>query len=205
MWRSVILSRQLKIRLLLASKARINAELSAILELLVSTGARLNEIAGLEIADVQPHRTAGEAAYVWIRPNRTRTLKSKSSKRKVPLVGPGHEAARDALENAASQGRTEGPLFPRYGKNGGGDTASAALMKYLRRVGITDRRKVVHSIRHSVKQALRNVGCPKDLRDAIQGHTTGDVAETYGTGFGLESMLDWLAKAMPDLGVEVAR
>src|SRR5262245_56491693 len=127
---------------MLASKARINAELEAILELLVSTGARLNENAGLEIADVQPHRTAEEPAYLWIRPNRTRTLKSKSSKRKVPLVGPGHEAARDALENAASQGRTEWPLFPRYGKNGGGDTASAALMKYFRRVGITDSRKV---------------------------------------------------------------
>ena len=67
-----------------------------------------------------------------------------------------------------------------------------------------DRGKVLHSISHSVKQALRNLGCPKDLRDAIQGHNTGDVAETYGSGFGLDSMCAWLTNALPDVEVEVA-
>ena len=57
-------------------------------------------------------------------------------------------------------------------------------------------RKVVHSIRHSVKQALRDVGCPKDVRDAIQGHSTGDVAETYGSGYGVSLMAEWLEKAV---------
>jgi integrase len=193
-----------EINLLLSLRERLNEELADILTLLICTGARLKEIAGLEIEEVQPDRKSKEPPYLWIRPNRTRGLKSKSSRRKVPLVGPGIHAAIDALARATTAGRAEGPLFPRYGRNGGSDAGSAALMKYLRRVGITDKRKVIHSIRHSVKLALRNVGCPKDLRDAIQGHTAGDVAETYGSGFGLESMRDWLTKALPDMGVEVA-
>ena len=55
------------------------------------------------------------------------------------------------------------------------------IIKFLRKINITDRRKVVHSIRHSVKQALRDVGCPNDVPDAIQGHSSGDVAEIYGS------------------------
>jgi integrase len=186
-------------KVLLGSKARINDELAAIIELLVCTGARLSEIAGLEIADVQPQRTSESPPYLWIRPNRTRPLKNVSSRRRVPLVGSGVQTATDALAKAASAGQTEGPLFPRYGRNGGADAASQALMKFLRKIGITDRRKVVHSIRHSVKQGLRDVGCPKDIRDAIQGHSAGDVAETYGSGHGVSLMAEWLEKAVRGL------
>src|SRR5262245_11746940 len=80
-------------------------------------------------------------------------------------------------------------------RSGGGSAASQALMTFLRRIGITDRRKVVHSIRHSIKQALRDAGCPKDVRDAIQGHSSGDVAETYGSGHAVLSMAEWLERA----------
>jgi integrase len=183
-----------EIKLLLGAKVRLNDELAAILEFLIFTGARLNEIAGLEIIDVEPAQSSTSPAYIQIRPNRTRPLKNKSSRRRVPLIGSGVETATDAPARAASAGRSQGPLFPRYGRHGGGDSASQALMKFLRRVGITDERKVVHSIRHSLKQALRDVGCPKDIRDAIQGHSAGDVAETYGSGFGIGTTADWLLR-----------
>jgi hypothetical protein len=65
-------------------------------------------------------------------------------------------------------------------------------MKFLRGIGITDHRKVVHSIRHLVKQAFRDVRCPKDVRDAIQGHSHGDVGD-YGSGFAVNLIADWLA------------
>jgi integrase len=187
---------QKEIKLVLAARQRINGELADILVLLVCTGARLNEIAGLEIADVQPLSTGEGPSHLWIRPNRTRSLKSVSSRRKVPLIGPAVVAATNAVARVADLGHDEGPLFPRYGRNGGRDAASQALMKFLRRIGITDRRKVIHSIRHSVKQALRDVGCPKDVRDAIQGHSITDVAETYGSGVGLEAKREWLQAAM---------
>jgi integrase len=184
------------IKLLLESRDGINDELRDILVLLICTGARLSEMAGLDIADVQPEQTSDGPPHVWIRPNTTRPLKTRSSRRRVPLIGPGVQALNDAVARAASGGRAEGPLFPRYGRNGGSDAASQALMSFLRRVGITDRKKVVHSIRHSVKQALRDGGCPKDVRDAIQGHRAGDVAETYGSGVSLEVMREWLERAI---------
>jgi integrase len=51
------------------------------------------------------------------------------------------------------------------------------------------------SFRHSLKDRLRAVGCPKDIRGAIQGHENGEVAETYGLGHTLKTMQDWLEKA----------
>ena len=68
-------------------------------------------------------------------------------------------------------------------------------MRALRRTGITDRRKSVHSLRHTVKQRLRDVGTPKDIRDAVQGHAAGDIAETYGLGTALSAMRDALERA----------
>ena len=183
----------------MGARDRVNGELRDILVLLICTGARLSEITGLEIVDLQPSQFSGGPPCVWIRPNATRPLKTMSSRRRVPLIGPALQTAQDALARPASEGRTEGPLFPRYGRNGGGDAASQALMKFLRRIGITDRRKVVHSIRHSVKQGLRDVGCPKEVRDAIQGHSAGDVAETYGSGYGVRKTAGWLGSAIEAL------
>lgn len=51
------------------------------------------------------------------------------------------------------------------------------------------------SFRHSLKDRLRAVGCPKDIRGAIQGHENGEVAETYGLGHTLKTMQDRLEKA----------
>ena len=79
-------------------------------------------------------------------------------------------------------------MFPRDGRDRGHTAASAALMKALRAAGVTHERKTIHSVRHTVKQGLRDVGCPKDVRDAIQGHASGDIAETYGLGHALGVM-----------------
>jgi hypothetical protein len=54
-------------------------------------------------------------------------------------------------------------------------------MRALRRSGITDCRKSVHSL-NTVKQRLRDGGIPKDIRDAVQGHAASDIAEIYGLG-----------------------
>jgi hypothetical protein len=45
-----------------------------------------------------------------------------------------------------------------------------------------------------MKDRLREAGCPKDIRDAIQGHSSGDVADTYGQGHTLKTMHGWLEK-----------
>ncbi len=45
-----------------------------------------------------------------------------------------------------------------------------------------------------MKDRLRDVGCTEDIRDAIQGHAHGGIAETYGRGHTLKTMREWLEK-----------
>jgi integrase len=45
---------------------------------------------------------------------------------------------------------------------------------------MTDKRKVFHSFRHTVKKKMRDAGVDKTLRDAVMGHTAEDEAERYG-------------------------
>jgi integrase len=113
-------------------------------------------------------------------------VKTISSVRDFPLVGIALEAVRTALKLP----RTNDAIFPQYAKKSGNTNASAALSKRLKRWGITSK-----SFRHSLKDRLREVGCPKDIRDAIQGHENGDIAETYGLGHTLQTMQGWLEKA----------
>ena len=178
----------------IARSLNVNAELSGIVNLLALTGARLNEMAGLQWDDVVVADSPNLISHLHIRSNPIRRLKTASSRRTVPLLPDAIAIFHLARLRAVGQPGSEDAVFPRYGRPGGADAVSQALMKSLRKAGVTDRRKSIHSIRHSVKQALRDVGCPKDVRDAIQGHASNDMAENYGTGHSLRTMMEWLLK-----------
>ena len=57
---------------------------------------------------------------------------------------------------------------------------SKRLNGLLRAIGITDRRIVFHSTRHTFKHYARMCGIPKATLDALTGHETGEVGDTYG-------------------------
>jgi integrase len=80
-------------------------------------------------------------------------------------------------------------LFDAYAKERDNDNASQAVNKRLQKCELTS-----HSFRHAMKDRLREAGCPKDIRDAIQGHGSGDVADNYGQGHTLRTMQGWLSK-----------
>jgi hypothetical protein len=67
--------------------------------------------------------------------------------------------------------------------SGGPRAASKRLNRFLNAAGITDKRKVVHSLRHRAQDRLRAAGCPEDCRWAILGHEEKTVAAGYGEGF----------------------
>jgi len=151
--------------------------------ILMDTGTRIGEFSGMKVSDVF---LDAPVPFVRVKANEWRTLKTGSSKREFPLVG----LSLDAMKHALALPRTNDALFPSYGRKRGQDSASAAVNKRLQKWDITSK-----SFRHSLKDRLREVGCPKDVRDAIQGHENGEIAETYGLGHTLQTMKDWLEKA----------
>jgi hypothetical protein len=64
----------------------------------------------------------------------------------------------------------------------------------LNDIGITDSRKVVHSLRHRAQDRLRAAECPQDIRWALLGHEEKTVAEDYGKGFSVPLLKRWIDK-----------
>jgi hypothetical protein len=67
------------------------------------------------------------------------------------------------------------------------------MMKRFRKV-ITDNKLSMHSLRHRMKDKLRNSGCPEAVSMAILGHGTNTVAVNYGSGYAIEVMREYLEK-----------
>ncbi|SDY88384.1 Phage integrase family protein, partial [Lentibacter algarum] len=132
------------------------------------TGASVSEVSGLRIKDCDL-----VAKCLHISPTPWRGLKTTNSQRSVPLSAEAVAALGKLIQNQTSD--PEAPLFARYAKERGADSCSAMLMKRLRTV-ITDKKLTMHSLRHRMKDKLRNTGCPEAISLAILGHSTNTVA-----------------------------
>lgn len=145
----------------------------------VFTGARLAEIAGLRVCDVEQHQ---DISYIAIRPHAGRRLKNKKSCRDVVLHP---QLLKLGFIEYVEELRRSGEefLFPEIATSAVGQVG-ASWSKWWRRycnsIGLTDRTKVFHSFRHTFKTAARSAGIPEDVHDAITGHTSGTVGRTYG-------------------------
>jgi integrase len=137
--------------------------------LLATTGMRLSE--AFEIDGEMRERGV---RYVII------GVKTDQSRRRVPLPA-------DALPFLPKT--IHGPLF-----SGGESAASKRLNRFLDDIGITDRRKVIHSLRHRAQDRLRAAECPQDIRWALLGHEEKTVAEDYGKGFSVPQLKRWIDK-----------
>ena len=172
-----------QVRLLLSKTDSINDELAEITRVLPNTGARLAEISGLEVRDFDP-----KGRTINIRPNGVRSVKTKASIRVVPVVDP---AALQAVASRCKGRQPDDPIWPRYGHSDrGSDAASATLGKWLKTMGF----RSIHGLRHTVKDALREVGVQRDVANMIQGHTAGDVASQYGSSELVEVKREALTK-----------
>lgn len=155
-----------------------------LLIVLADTGARLGEVVGLEVQDVDLEKGA-----LHIRPNGIRGLKTKTSVRTIPLS----ERCKESLEGIMLGLPLTAPIFEKYARPRGSDGASAMLMKHLRKV-IEDPKVTIHSLRHRMKDELRNSGCPESLSREILGHAQPGVAANYGSGYALGVMRDALQR-----------
>jgi hypothetical protein len=113
-------------------------------------------------------------------------LKTKSSERDIPLVG----ASLWAAQQIKSQNNQF--AFPGYTSSNkcAANSASAALNKWLKpRVPSGC---VIHSLRHSLRDRLREVECPTDIADAIGGWSSSGIGEQYGSGHTLSTKVKYL-------------
>jgi integrase len=135
-----------------------------------------------------------------IRPNSIRGLKTKTSVRTVPLSERCQNLANSMLEGLSSTC----PIFERYGRPRGSDAASGMLMKHLRLV-VEDSKVTIHSIRHRMKDRLRNTGCPEAISRELLGHAQPGIAANYGSGYALEVMREHILVILSTYGISVPK
>ena len=159
------------------------------------TGARLEELAQLHVADI-----INDAEHGWYfnvtetvddeddSDNQTdsdqaKTLKTESSRRRIPvhpqLILAGFLRLVERCRNNGQQ-----RLFPQLVPDSKGKYSGSWSRwwgRYARKViGINSRRKVFHSFRHGFKDAAREADIAEDVSDALTGHSGGGVGRKYG-------------------------
>jgi integrase len=139
------------------------------------TGARIEELAALELDDVK------QVGDVWVLDINVkhRRLKNKSSIRQIAL----HPTVLDLgfldyVEQRRKQKHTY--LFPELGIRQGrkGMTASNHFARYLDRLDIVAKDKVFHSFRHTLLNRCKQQGIDLSVASEIAGHSNESM--TYG-------------------------
>jgi integrase len=157
------------------------------------TGARLEEIAQL-----RPEDLFHDKDYGWFLSildiEEDQHLKTESSRRRVPIHPELIKAGLIKYRAHALKLRQQW-LFPDLIPHVNG-TRSGNWSKWWGRyartnIGIADKRKVYHSLRHSFKTACRAAHIPEEVHDALTGHTSASVGRNYG-----EQPLSVLRKAI---------
>lgn len=161
--------------------------LSDVWTLIHYTGAQNAELLSLEIRHIN---VDAKVPHVIIEATETRSLKDGWRKRVVPLVGKAFEVAQRIV--AQAEGRQF--AFPKYAQTKKHDLFSANMMKRLRK-HTKDPRHTLYSLRHSLKDALRDADVSLDLQEAILGHSTGSGSQAnYGSGHTLDRKQSALLK-----------
>ncbi|WP_223496703.1 site-specific integrase [Pseudomonas sp. A-RE-26] len=147
--------------------------------LMAYTGARREEVAQLLVSDVEQDALSGTWC-IAIRPGEGKSLKTASSRRRVPL----HEdllalGLLDYKERLPADGRLFPQLKPH--KDGLGHAVGKTWDKYLQEVvRLQTTAMPSHGFRHAFKTLCREVGIPKEVHDWLTGHAASNVGDTYG-------------------------
>jgi integrase len=162
-------------------------EIRTLILLTCLTGARPGEIAGIRREDLfldedYPHFDVVEYA--------DRTLKTKNSTRKVPLIPLAASALKSFLKT-----HEEVAVFPRYcdGNEVLGENVSGATRKYIASIGID---KTLYSARHTVKTLLDRAGVSEYLAEVIGGWGAASLSRGYGDQHSIAQKYEALQKAL---------
>jgi integrase len=145
------------------------------------TGARLEELAQLNITDI----VLKDNIYcIHINEYNDKNIKNSSSDRNIPIS----KAVLDLgfieyLELVKSLNLKGFKLFPNLQntKNGYGKTTGDFFSKWLDKKNIKTDRKVFHSFRHTFNDELKEVGIEESIRCILTGHEHNSTNSTIYT------------------------
>jgi len=168
------------------------------------TGARLEELGQLRPSDIQkisyPDPDGNERPAWFLRVTTladegdgANQLKNEESERVIP-VHPELERLGFIGYALAMKKMDHARIFPLL-TPGAYDRLTAKWGEwfgpYLRTVcGITDKRKVFHSFRHTFKHFAGHVGMLEGVQRDIMGHSPGDVADDYRGGYSKHQLVE---------------
>ena len=141
------------------------------------TGARLNEICQLDVADVQ------QEGGLWFlnitdEGEGKKSIKTRAAKRKVPLHS---ELIQLGLLDFVDSRRSRARLFPdfSYSVNGGygRNLGRWCNESFLPKLGIKEPGLVFHCLRHTVVTRLGQSGVPEPIIQCIVGHARHGVTQ----------------------------
>jgi integrase len=185
------------------------------------TGARINEIAQLDLADIvvseegircfQITDTDDADEYdgepdepVLMNNSDRKSIKTAAAQRLVPLHPKLIEIGLDLyIDHLRAAGHTR--LFPELTfelKSGYGRIPSRTFREYTKRYGVyRERKKVFHSFRSTLNGMLQKRGMPQELRERLIGHATKSVNDQH---YGGETPLMMIAEqlAAVDYGID---
>ena len=160
-------------------------DLRWLVALLSDTGMRLGEGAGLLKSDIN---LDCEIPHIRLIPHPWRRLKTRTSKRYIPLTKESEWACMRILEHNDDSTFA----FPKYTSLEGcnANSASAALNKWLKSKLIND--FVLHGFRHSFRDRLRAIECPSEIIDQLGGWSLRSIGQGYGKGYELAVLSKWM-------------
>jgi integrase len=160
-------------------------DLRWLIALLSDTGMRLGEGAGLLKSDI---KLDCKIPHIKLIPHSWRPLKTKRSKRIIPLVNESLWAFNRILEH----NKDSLFAFPRYTSLNRckANSASAALNKWLKEK--LSHSYVIHGFRHSFRDRLRDIECPSEVIDQLGGWSLKSVGQGYGKGYDLSILSKWM-------------
>jgi integrase len=159
--------------------------------LLRITGARIEELAGLRLRDVQ---SDAEGLWLVLEDHERRTLKNASSARLVPLsMAHTDPAFLQFVERRRRGGQPDDLLWTDITPDQAGrlgPNLSKRISRLVRLAGVTDPRTAPsHSWRHRAADKMRETpGMADELRHRLLGHTSGNIGSKYGSGFNLATL-----------------
>lgn len=164
------------------------------------TGARLEELGQLRPEDVVRLTfpdADGQDQFAWFlritEEGEGLRLKNAASERLVP-VHPELERLGFVLHALAMKAEGHVRIFHELRPGAYGRLTAKWgewFSRYRRDVcGVTDRRLVFHSFRHTFKDCARHAGIPEGVQRQIMGHSGEDVADDYGTGHSLFRLVE---------------